>query len=436
MVDMSATIIHHGHIRLLKRAKKFGYLIIGLTSDEEIFKCKGYKPELKFSERSEILKSIKYVDEVVETNWLITNETLEKYEIDILIHGSDNLFKSGKFEVINFPRTEGISSSEIRLKAFESIISKRNKEKLMLTPGPSSICDYGIKNISPVFGRGDEDFQNRNQEVFNWLKKISGQDEIISLIGSATLAIEISIANFFYGDILIIDTGFYSRRIYEIVSKYFKADLVEIKQISSLNKNYDWVAACFTETSKGYKFSIDFLEKLKLRTKANLFLDATGSIGLEDGHELADLLAFSSCKGLMGLTGGSFIGKKNNIIQNNSKELPYYLQYKTHYEKLVTGPYHIIEGLFYIKKVHNSLCHYINSFQKDFIKNYKDFLVWDNKNQPKLCTLLNAKLARKSRKEVIFYKSRELKKGHNVVCHLHAIDNKDIKEFEKHITIF
>ena len=39
MVDMSATLIHHGHIRLLKRAKKFGYLIVGLTSDEEIFKC-------------------------------------------------------------------------------------------------------------------------------------------------------------------------------------------------------------------------------------------------------------------------------------------------------------------------------------------------------------------------------------------------------------
>ena len=72
MVDMSATIIHHGHIRLLKRAKKFGYLIVGLTSDQEILKCKGYKPELTFSERSEILKSIKYVDEIVETNWLIT----------------------------------------------------------------------------------------------------------------------------------------------------------------------------------------------------------------------------------------------------------------------------------------------------------------------------------------------------------------------------
>ena len=32
---------------------------------------------------------------------------------------------------------------------------------------------------------------------------------------------------------------------------------------------------------------------------SQLFVDATGSIGLEEGHELADLMAFSSCKGLL-----------------------------------------------------------------------------------------------------------------------------------------
>ena len=46
---------------------------------------------------------------------------------------------------------------------------------------------------------------------------------------------------------------------------------MEIKQISSINKNYDWVAACFTETSKGYKFNIDFLKNLKSRTKQIYF---------------------------------------------------------------------------------------------------------------------------------------------------------------------
>ena len=40
MVDMSATIIHHGHIRILKYANKRGRVIVALTSDEEIKKIK------------------------------------------------------------------------------------------------------------------------------------------------------------------------------------------------------------------------------------------------------------------------------------------------------------------------------------------------------------------------------------------------------------
>ena len=35
---MSATLIHHGHIRLLKKASKFGKVIVALTTDKEIIK--------------------------------------------------------------------------------------------------------------------------------------------------------------------------------------------------------------------------------------------------------------------------------------------------------------------------------------------------------------------------------------------------------------
>ena len=48
LVDMSATIIHHGHIRLLKKASKFGIVIVALTNDKDIKKYKGFNPELKF----------------------------------------------------------------------------------------------------------------------------------------------------------------------------------------------------------------------------------------------------------------------------------------------------------------------------------------------------------------------------------------------------
>ena len=47
MVDMSATLIHHGHVRLIKEAAKHGEVIIALTTDEEIEKNKGYTPELE-----------------------------------------------------------------------------------------------------------------------------------------------------------------------------------------------------------------------------------------------------------------------------------------------------------------------------------------------------------------------------------------------------
>ena len=36
MVDMSATILHHGHIRLLKKAKELGDVIVALALDSEI----------------------------------------------------------------------------------------------------------------------------------------------------------------------------------------------------------------------------------------------------------------------------------------------------------------------------------------------------------------------------------------------------------------
>ena len=53
LIDMSATLIHHGHIRLLKKASELGDVIVALTTDEEIKKHKGYTPELNFTNRKE-----------------------------------------------------------------------------------------------------------------------------------------------------------------------------------------------------------------------------------------------------------------------------------------------------------------------------------------------------------------------------------------------
>jgi len=114
LVDLSATIIHHGHIKLLKKADKLGDVIVALTSDAEIKRNKGYTPELNFRNRKEILSSIKYVKKVIKSNWLIDEKFLKKNNISYLVHGHDNSNNIRKSKLIIFKRTKGISSTIIR----------------------------------------------------------------------------------------------------------------------------------------------------------------------------------------------------------------------------------------------------------------------------------------------------------------------------------
>jgi len=114
LVDMSLSIVHHGHIRLLKKASELGYVIVALCTDEEIFKAKGFKPLLSFEERKEIALAIRYVNEVIECDYLIDEAYLDKHRIDFLVHGDDNVNPIPSDRLILFPRTEGISSTILR----------------------------------------------------------------------------------------------------------------------------------------------------------------------------------------------------------------------------------------------------------------------------------------------------------------------------------
>ena len=114
MVDMSCTLLHHGHIRLLTKAADLGRVIVALTTDDEILAKKGYKPELSFEERKEILLAIKYVSAVIPSKWLLDDKYIRENEIDILVHGDDNSNKITACEIKVFPRTFGVSSSGLR----------------------------------------------------------------------------------------------------------------------------------------------------------------------------------------------------------------------------------------------------------------------------------------------------------------------------------
>lgn len=120
LVDMSCSILHHGHVRLLQKASMLGDVIVALTTDEQIEMKKGYKPELNFEARKELISAIRYVNEVIPSDWLIDDNFIIENNIDVLVHGDDNSNDISACEVKIYPRTEGVSSSEIRRRSLEN----------------------------------------------------------------------------------------------------------------------------------------------------------------------------------------------------------------------------------------------------------------------------------------------------------------------------
>ena len=120
LVDMSATLIHNGHIEILRKANKFGDIYIALTTDNEILKKKGYLPELNFKQRSNVLRAIRFVKNIIPSKWNIDDKFIKKNKIDILVHGNDNSNTALKVKKKIFKRTPNIRSSKLRYKAYKN----------------------------------------------------------------------------------------------------------------------------------------------------------------------------------------------------------------------------------------------------------------------------------------------------------------------------
>lgn len=420
MVDMSATIVHHGHIRLLKKASEYGEVIVGLTTDEEIISNKKYQPELAFEFRKEILESIKYVSEVVPTPWLIDNNIIEKYQIDLLVHGNDNSNKINNEKLKIFPRTEGVSSTEIR-KNVQRSITQINNQKLMLTPGPAAVLQENLQYIKPLFGRGDEEFTLMTESVTKWIKKLSGQDELVMAQGSATFALELAAHTFVSGKVLLISTGYYSDRLEKLLPNACEIVICKYEDLHLKDENFDWVLCAYTETSIAFKIDLQIIKNKADEFGAMLYVDATGSIGLEENHHLADVMAFSSCKGLLGLTGACFVAYKSNLtpVQLNH----FYFNLDTQMNKMVTGPYHAIASLYGVMKNHEIFKERIIKSKKTVLKKWAS-LVREH-NQPLLCTYIEGEVIPND-KNIVLYSPRSELTG-SVVCHFGEIHSDKVE---------
>lgn len=309
------------------------------------------------------------------------------------------------------------SLSDITLSEFTL---KRNAEKVLFTAGPASLLVENLTGLCPCFGRDDGHYEALEKQVLERLLLMTGHQQIVRLQGSATLALEIAALNFLEGKVLVVSSGYYSGRLSEICSTAqrmcgFVKNIQSVPwtDMAKVSGAFDWIVACYTETSRGILLPIQQLRHLADRTGAKLLLDATASIGLESDHDAAEVIAYSSCKGLFGLTGGAFIAYSTRP-QN---EVPsFYLRLETHVEKRVTGPYHAIASLSDVMDNHAFFRESVLLNKQKFILSMRNFLTQPDEYQPKLCTHVSRKLKR-TVDFAVTYTPRGVSQG-SVVCHL------------------
>lgn len=119
-------LFHIGHLNVLKRLRELGdRLVVGVSTDE-FNAIKGKKPIVPFEQRIELVRSIRYVDEAFpEATWEQKRADIAEHGVDVFGMGAD---WEGRFddlrdvvEVVYLPRTEGISTTELKrvLSAFD-----------------------------------------------------------------------------------------------------------------------------------------------------------------------------------------------------------------------------------------------------------------------------------------------------------------------------
>jgi len=117
-------IIHAGHIKLLKKAKKLGdVLIVGINKDKSIKKIKGEdRPIMDEKQRIEIISAIEFVDYVVPFGNTTPEKLIRIIKPDIIVKGGDykkdevvgkDIVEKYGGKVYIFPLLKNISTTKI-----------------------------------------------------------------------------------------------------------------------------------------------------------------------------------------------------------------------------------------------------------------------------------------------------------------------------------
>ncbi len=141
---MGADIIHRGHLNIIKNARKYGEIIIGLFTDSAIAEYKSL-PLISYNQRFDIIKNINGVKKVVaQKTWDYTSN-LNKIKPDYVVHGDDwkkgiqkktrdrviKTLKKWSGKLIEPKYTKNINSKEIRKKFLDILSVPDNRVSIL-----------------------------------------------------------------------------------------------------------------------------------------------------------------------------------------------------------------------------------------------------------------------------------------------------------------
>lgn len=185
-------LFHQGHYNLLKRAKDLGdYLIVGVTTDNFDLERGKMNTCNNVMERIEAVKATGLADQIVIEEYKGQKiDDILKYNVDIFAIGSDWVgyfdYLKEFCEVVYLPRTEGISSTQLR--------QERPVVKLGVvgTGGIASRfvpeCE-NVNNVQVVASYNPDSEANRLfAEKFGIPQAANSFDELLSLIDSVYVA--------------------------------------------------------------------------------------------------------------------------------------------------------------------------------------------------------------------------------------------------------
>jgi len=171
-------VIHIGHINYFKEAKsKVDKLIVSVTSDRYVNKGPG-KPIFNLKKRIDVLSSIKYISEVIESDYPTAIQNIKKIKPDLYIKGKD-------YKNLDKDVSKNLLLEKKEVEKFGGKILFTNSELHSSSSLANNVFNYLNEDIKKILEKLDK---NNFIEKFNLLLKDKINKKIL-VIGEPILDI-------------------------------------------------------------------------------------------------------------------------------------------------------------------------------------------------------------------------------------------------------